>query len=145
MEKWKNGKKRITLKCETKWKMKKCTARDNISSSSGTVGRATYNEMLYKYKTVVGCTPVTNTSFSWCGQGNSHRAHPTRGQEANLANEKCEADVHVRIKRRRRTPVHTEYSALWRSNHPELLRGRSQRRRLLRPALSNLRNHARAT
>ena len=30
--------------------------RDDTSSSSGTVGRATYNEILFKCKTVVGCT-----------------------------------------------------------------------------------------
>ena len=62
-----------------------------------------------KFKTVVGCTPVTTTSFSWSGQGISPRAHPTHGQAANLANEKCEAGVHVPIRRRRRIPTHTEY------------------------------------
>ena len=35
------------------------------------------------------------------------RAHPTGGQAAKLAIEKCEAGVHVRIKRR--IPIHTEY------------------------------------
>ena len=42
------------------------------------------------------------------GKVTLQRAHPARGQAANLAKEKCEAGVHVRIKRRR-IPIHTEY------------------------------------
>ena len=77
--------------------------------------------------------------FRGVGKVTLQRAHPTRGQAANLANEKGEAGVHVRLKRR--APIHTEYFHSRWSDHPELHRERRQRHRHLRHALRNHREH----